>query len=386
MQNIVFYISAHGFGHASRDIEVINEISRLKPDARIVIRSNVPKWFVEASWLRGQNERGGEIDLQPLEADTGIVQIDSLALDEEQTARLAARFYGDFGERVRAEAAVLEQVKATIVVGDIPPLAFAAAARARVPAVALSNFTWDWIYEGYPQFEQLARGVIGQIRAAYALATRALRLPFHGGFAGFSDSVTDIPLIARHSRRPRADTRRILVIADAETVVLASFGGYGLGLDYDDIARQNGLTVIVTDQETSRRRQAPRLQNRPAETAGKGTGVIRTTSAELSARGLVYADLVAASDIVVTKPGYGIVSECIANRTALLYTSRGRFREYQVLVDQMPAYLRCREIAQDDLRAGRWREAAMALLDQPSPPGRLPTNGAEVAAQDILDM
>ena len=30
-----------------------------------------------------------------------------------------------------------------------------------------------------------------------------------------------------------------------------------------------------------------------------------------------------AADVVVTKPGYGIISECIANDTAILYTSRG---------------------------------------------------------------
>ena len=36
------------------------------------------------------------------------------------------------------------------------------------------------------------------------------------------------------------------------------------------------------------------------------------------------------------------VSDCIANGTALLYTSRGRFAEYDVLIREMPRYLRCR--------------------------------------------
>ena len=31
----------------------------------------------------------------------------------------------------------------------------------------------------------------------------------------------------------------------------------------------------------------------------------------------------------MTKPGYGIISECVANGTAILYTSRGRFAEYE---------------------------------------------------------
>ena len=33
--------------------------------------------------------------------------------------------------------------------GDIPPLAFAAAHAAGLPSVAVANFTWDWVYEDY---------------------------------------------------------------------------------------------------------------------------------------------------------------------------------------------------------------------------------------------
>ena len=91
----------------------------------------------------------------------------------------AARFYGTFDRRVDAEAALLRPRRATVVVGDIPPLAFAAAARAGVPSVAVGNFTWDWIYGAYDAFERAGAGASHRrtIRDAYATATRALRLP-----------------------------------------------------------------------------------------------------------------------------------------------------------------------------------------------------------------
>ena len=85
-------------------------------------------------------------------------------------------------------------------------------------------------------------------------------------------------------------------------------------------------------------------------------------------RGYRYEDLVRAVDVVVTKPGYGIISECIANDTALLYTSRGDFREYQVLVDAMPEFLRCTFIDHADLFSGHWKPHLDALLAQPDPP------------------
>ena len=99
---------------------------------------------------------------------------------------------------------------------------------------------------------------------------------------------------------------------------------------------------------------------------------------------LQYQDLVAAADVVVTKPGYGIVSECVANGTPLLYTSRGAFVEYDVFVAEMPRVLRCRFMPQEDLRAGRWRQHIDALLAQTAPPERAQINGAQVAAELVL--
>jgi hypothetical protein len=86
----------------------------------------------------------------------------------------------------------------------------------------------------------------------------------------------------------------------------------------------------------------------------------------------------------VTKPGYGIISEAIANETALLYTSRGRFVEYDVLVKEMPRYLRAQFIEQGDLLRGNWAPSLEKLLTQPSPPEKPALNGAEVAAEEIL--
>ena len=68
----------------------------------------------------------------------------------------------------------------------------------------------------------------------------------------------------------------------------------------------------------------------------------RTGSPDRLPDGLKHEDIVAAADVVVSKPGYGIVSECAAHRTPLLYTSRGRFAEYDVMVTEMPKMVRCR--------------------------------------------
>jgi L-arabinokinase len=90
-----------------------------------------------------------------------------------------------------------------------------------------------------------------------------------------------------------------------------------------------------------------------------------------------------ACDVVVTKPGYGIISESLANGAAVVFTSRGRFAEYPVIVDAMPRFLRCSYVDHEDLFAGRWLRALEAAVTAPEPPEHPATNGADVIADMI---
>jgi len=364
--HVLFYVSGHGLGHASRDAEVIHRMARLAPGVNVAVRSTAQPWIFDRGGERGS------IALTRVDVDTGVAQIDSIRLDEDETARRARDFYRDFDRRADAEAEAIKASRAKVVVGDIPPLAFEAAARAGVCSVALGNFTWDWIYEGYSSFPSIAPDVIPLIRHAYGKATHALRLPLHGGFDSMRAVVREIPLIARHAKRPREQTRTLLNLGQDQIVALASFGGHGVDLPYASIAQSSRFTILVTDHEH--------------RDTGGPENLRRVAMDWIADRGIQYADLVAASDVVVSKPGYGIVSECLANGPALLYTDRGRFREHDVFVEQMPRLLRCRHISQDDLRAGRWNDAIEALLAQDRPPRRVATNGADVAASAILEI
>jgi L-arabinokinase len=343
---LVYYISGHGLGHSSRSIEVMREVRARDPLAEIIVRTAAPRWIFESAAPRG-------IIYQHLPTDTGVVQDDSLSLDEEATARAAGRFDERFAHLVEAEAQLLRDVHPDVVIGDVPPVAGAAAHRAQLPSVVVANFTWDWILGIYPAFDRLAPGAIQTMRDAYAKTTLALRLPLHGGFSTMP-AVRDVPLIARSSLRGRAETRRLLHLEEDRIVVLSSFSGFGLDLPIADLERSGDFVLLAPEKEP------------PA--------------------GLRYEDLVAAADVVVSKPGYGIVSECAANGTALLYSSRGNFAEYDVLVREMPTLLRCRFIPQDDLRGGRWTEHVRAVLAQPKPATRARVDGAAVAAAAILDL
>jgi L-arabinokinase len=366
---IVLYTSGHGFGHASRDIEVINALVRMRPGIAIQCRTAAPRWLFDLT-VRAS------IDFHSVESDTGIVQADSLSLDAPESIRRAAAFHRDFDKKADAEARALLESGARLVVADIPPLAVAAAARAGIPAYAFGNFTWDWIYEDYPE-AAASPDLVPGIRDAYAQASGAWRLPMWGGFESIR-KIVDVPLVARRSTRNPGEVRRRFGLPEDRPVVLASFGGFGVkGVPFDAVDCLGRCTLVLAETTVTRSGGVDRGGRRDGR-------VVMLDESELYATGYRYEDLVAAADVVVTKPGFGIIAECAANGTAIVYTSRGRFREYDVLVREMPRYVRCEFLSQADLRAGRWAQAVDRVMSMPAPPPAR-TDGADVVAGYILD-
>ena len=355
--SIAFYISGHGFGHASRQVEIIN---RLGDRHRIVIRSAVNARFLSRTLRVPSQILAGP-------CDTGIVQTSSIAHDDDATILAAQEFYAAYDQRVGADVERIRDSGVELVVSDIAPLGISVAASLGVPGVAIANFTWDWIYETHPGFRERAPEVLGTIRAAYGRASLALELPFGAGFEVFP-MVRRVPLVARHPTKSRAETRAHFGLPPHGNVVLLSFGGYGMpALNLHDADCRPDWTIVTTDRTT------------PG--GADGAVVLPESAFESDVR---YEDLVAAVDAVMTKPGYGIIAECISAGTPMVYTSRGAFREYDLLVGEMPRVLRCAFISPGDLVAGRWRGALEAVRSQPPPPEGMAVNGAEVVA-GILD-
>jgi hypothetical protein len=361
----VFFISGHGFGHASRQVEVIHALARARPDLRIVLRTAVSPSLLS-------RRLDVPYDLKPGACDAAIVQPSSITQDDAATVREMVRFYRTFDARVADEVRALAGDHVALIVGDIPPLAFEVARELGVPGIAISNFTWDWILETHPGMSEAAPWLVPRLRSAYANATLALELPFAGGFEVFP-TVKRVPLVARRHTRDVGETRTRFGIPHDKPAALLSFGGYGLpDLDLarlDILQARPEWTVVTTDRSSG--------------SGATPEGVVFIPESEFVATGFRYEDLVAAVEVIVTKPGYGIISECIAASQPILFTSRGHFREYHVLVREMPRYLRCAYIDQPSLFGGRWRRPIENLLAQPQPAETLPMNGADVVAAEL---
>src|SRR5438067_6218311 len=145
MTSIAFYISGHGFGHASRQIQIINALGARFPGIRVFLRTSAARWLLDRTITPS-------FAVDPEPCDVGVIQIDSLRLDARATITEAREFYRTIDERAAIEAAKLRARDVALVISDAPPLASAAAAAAGIPSIVVSNFTWDWIYEEYREY------------------------------------------------------------------------------------------------------------------------------------------------------------------------------------------------------------------------------------------
>ncbi|MFQ5770404.1 MAG: glycosyltransferase family protein, partial [bacterium] len=202
MPNILYYISGHGYGHATRSIELIKALMLKSPNLYFHIKTDAPEWIFNLNLKENYS-------LDRIKIDVGTVQNTSFYIDKKETLNEWDDLLNKKDAIVEEEVAYAEKLKAKIIIADIPPLAFDMARKAGIPSVALANFTWDWIYshytEDYPDFSCLVQ----QIKSSYRKADLLLRLPFYGDLSVFP-KIKDIPLIARQAIKSKAEILELL--------------------------------------------------------------------------------------------------------------------------------------------------------------------------------
>ena len=338
---LILYVTGHGFGHATRQSALAAALKRLRPDLDLEARTEAPAWIFTEPCPGLPVSRGG--------ADAGLAQRDALDIDLDASLARHQALDAEWPRLVEEEAAWLRRRGAALVVGDIPPLAFAAAAEAGIPSIGVSNFTWDWILEPYAAEDPRWAPARRRCAAAYARAEEALRLPLCGPFPSFA-RVTDAPLLARHPDRGAAERWRARqgLDIDRRPLVLLTFGGFEIGpLSLKAGENLSGYAFAGF---------GPKPEGLGADWHELRAG---TSEDQLAAS--------AACDVILCKPGYGMFSEALAFGKPVLYVPREGFREIGALVAGLGRRGACAALPREDFLAGRWRAGLERLLTGPAP-------------------
>ncbi len=348
---LVYYVSGHGLGHASRACQVIGALPKGVP---VIMKS-----MASAEFFRRESGRP-DLEVIPARYDIGAVQESNRVIDWDETVSRAAALEGEAARLCTVEVDFLKEVNARGVVCDVPPLPLLAAREAGLPCCLVANFTWIDIYKAqlsaYPQLS----GILQQYRTMYQAASLSLLTPL--GFPmRYLRNREAIPLIARTGKNVRRALRQELRVSRGCKLVLLYLGDWGdRSLDWSRIqAESEGITYVA-------------FSPMPAPVQ------------RLNAGQWHFPDVVASVDAVLAKPGYGTAGECMANGTPLVYYPRPEFAEYPVLHAGLKTWGGGMCISQRRFASGRWKEPLEHAFTME--PARAESNGAAVAAERIVEL
>ncbi len=356
--HLVFYVSGHGYGHATRIAALLEALLPLLAGRyRVQVRTEAPAHIF--------HEVSARIEVVDTELDVGLIQANGFDIDLPGSLAAHEALGLIWDQRVEREAQLLREQATALVIGDIPALGFAAARCAHVPSLAVTNFSWDWILAQYREAEPRWGAICDRYAAAYASARRLYRIPLAAELSAFG-TVRDVPLLARTIRVPPAQVRNRLGIPEEDTrpLVLFSFGGMGSGpISFEQAPTMQELIFAAYE---------------PAPRAFPGEWRQVAKDARFA-----HVDLMAASSLAIIKPGYSTVAEALAGGTRLLVVPRPEFREAPIIEKVLRERGGYGLLSRQDLVAGRWAAGIAELLQQeaPSPWSSL---GAEVIAAEIL--
>ncbi|WP_392351687.1 hypothetical protein [Parasynechococcus sp.] len=344
--------SSHGFGHAARDVAVLQALHQLRPDWQLVLSSQLNERVLMS--LIGE----APIQIRPCRWDVGMVQADALGSDPDSTLLALEHLHQQLPDLVRAEAEWIRSCgRPALVLGDIPPAAAALAARLDAPLVWMSNFGWDDIYAPFGgAFLRHAE----QARASYATGQLLLRCPFDLAM-DWGCPEQQLGLVCGTARSLPPDLMEALTTLD-QPLIQIGFGGLGLPLDGALLERWTSCHFVMA---------APHAlvgDRCPANLTLLPEGVRPLDVFPFCARHL-------------GKPGFSTFAEAMAAGVGLHVVERRDFAEVRALLDGLVRHSHHRQLSREQLMQGDWE------LDRPLlPPSESPLDarGARSAAEALV--
>jgi hypothetical protein len=341
---LAYFVTPHGFGHATRSAAIMAELQRREPTLSFEIFTTVPSSLFEQSGVRNSH-------YTPLQCDVGLIQRSST--EEDLPATITA-LQNLLPYRPALIDTVLSRLKQSPVVGcicDIAPLGILIAEQLAVPSVVVQNFTWPWIYAGYAKEAPGLQSSIDYLAGLYRRATHTIAAtPSCLSPSEQAPRTVTVPLIGRRARKTPAETRAQLGLPEQIPIVLVSMGGIPGQFKF-----------------------LPELHNLPSIHFLIGTPVDKlTTDRNVTCfptqSDLYHPDLVQASELVISKLGYSTVAETTLAGTRLGAVERPAFPEHDVLSEFVSENLSSTPIAEREFWSGAWINRITEMLAMPKVP------------------
>ena len=345
MPHLVVSITGHGFGHVAQIAPVLGALYRRMPQLRLTVRSTAP-----LAHLRSRIH--APFAHLPSEGDIGMAMSSALDVRVEESRAAYRAFHADWEARVADEARLLRDLGADMVLSNVGYLPLAGAQRAGIQNAALCSLNWADIYRHYCG----ADAVAAQIQACYADADAFLRIAPGMAMETLPNLVPVAPIAAVGVNR-RDELNHHLRLAREEKLVLVSLGGIASRLPVERWPRIDGVRWLVQQDWQAAHPDAVVLESLP----------------------MGFCDLLASSDVLLCKPGYGSFAEAACSGTPVLYVNRPDWPESPVLAEWLQQHGLCREVSREALERGDIAGALTEIFHAQRPAPVVPEGAEQVA-------
>jgi hypothetical protein len=347
--HLVVDISGHGFGHLAQAGEVVRALRERRPELAVTVRGDLPEAMLHKRLPAGFQWEDGPLDV-------GMVNADALTVLGEASLEEYRTFHADWRQRVARQAQELARLAPDVVLADVPYLSLAAAAEAGIRSAALCSLNWADILRGYCGHREATQPILAEMETAYRQADVFLQ-PLPHMPMPFLDNAHPIGPIAPTAELHRSALEEALQVPTDMTIGLVSLGGIPFELDLSRWPLSTHRHWVVN-----------------------GTPPPRPDMTALSDLPLDHTEVLAACDVVVTKPGYGTFTEAACNGVDVLYLPRGDWPEEPYLTAWLHEHARARTIGREALASGRIETLLAAMAAQPRPRPPEATGAVEAAA------
>lgn len=277
MKKILYYVTDHGRGHATRTVAITRELKKL--DVEITIRNSNQFEFFNKS-LPNIKILSGQTDVGP------IIKKNGISIDREQSISLLNNWIDNLENISLNEFESVSKYHPDLIISDISPMPFLVAKKMKIPSIAISNFSW------YDVLDFLSDQKLEKLDEAYSEASYVIKLPLSTPLEHFKNS-KDVGFVSRKPIKKDFEIRKQLNIKDSEKLVFLALGD---SEDVFDINFDKEMKVVSTGTKI---KKCDDLISLPNYVEGQ--------------------DLVAASDLVIAKCGYGVISESLNSNTPFVY-------------------------------------------------------------------
>ncbi|GGL56208.1 glycosyltransferase [Sporolactobacillus putidus] len=325
LKTICYYVSDYGFGHAARSIAVIRFLCRVRKDIRVIICTSFAYSFMNASLKQLIVQR--QVSMRQVRNDMGyILKRDSLIPDNELLRKEYDAFVHRMSESVEEEIEFLRNCKADLVIGDIPPIPFKAAHLLSIHSIGISNFTWYTAYR-----DALSEKELQPLFDCYTQMDDFFALPGSQERPWGQKRNRAFGFFSRCTETE--DVRSIQTRVNPEGSKKIIFFGLGMKIETEDLTayplwKSKNCVFIVSNH-----------------THVEGDNIYKIPSGYNETQ-----NFIAASDVVISKPGWGTIAEAVCTNKPLVLVARENVTEDRNTINYLQRHNGCELVKWESLK------------------------------------